>query len=112
MAPTAGVSLQASRGAVRRRTAPRPGRGRASPPAPGAVMHGVLADRRALPVAALGDDHHVAFAGDRSHAGHGVALAELDADPPLRVPAHRAHLALAEANRFAQRGGDDDLVLA
>src|SRR6266700_5288025 len=76
----------------------------------GAVVHGVLRDRRALAVTALSDDETLAVGRCRRGADDGIALAQLDADHALRVATHRADFLFAESNRLAERGGDEDLI--
>src|SRR5260370_5299866 len=65
------------------------------------MLHRGFGDRRPLAVAPLRDDEQVAARRRRCHAGHRVSLAELDADHPLCVTAHRADLGFAEADRLA-----------
>src|SRR5207237_9435574 len=72
----------------------------------------VFGQWRALAVTALCDDEQVATFDHSRHARDRVAFAELDPDHTLRVAAHRANLGLAETDRLAQLGRDDDLVRA
>ena len=75
-----------------------------------AILLRVVRDRRALAVAALGDDEQIAVAVSDFHAQNAHAVLHTDTANAAGIAAGGAHLLLGEHDRLARGGGQDNLV--